>query len=113
MYNPREWPVFAQNLAQISIALGNAVSAPSTASVRRRALESIQLFDTTANNGNASDSPLDSAYIAITCADAVDPGKTTTRDGFDAVVNLTQHVSSMCKYGHALFLSYELTQLFL
>ncbi|KAF8598570.1 hypothetical protein BDV93DRAFT_609757 [Ceratobasidium sp. AG-I] len=95
MYHPREWPAFAQNLAQISVALGNSTFTANTTFIRRRTLENIQLLNARGNAVNASDPPSDYAYQAITCADAVDPGKTTTRDGFEAVVNITQHVSSM------------------
>ena len=97
LYHPREWPSFAQQLAQISAALNNSTSTASMASIRRRTLDSIQLLDARDNSVNASDPPSDYAYQAITCADAVDPGNATTRDGFNAVVNITQHISGICK----------------
>jgi hypothetical protein len=102
LYTPRDWPSFAQNLAQLSVALTGSTS-NSTAKRFVRPITrpsplhaSLSLKRDTSTN--SSDPATDYAYQAITCADAVDAGNTTTRDGFDAVVNVTQNNSRMCEF---------------
>ncbi|KDN35450.1 hypothetical protein RSAG8_11588, partial [Rhizoctonia solani AG-8 WAC10335] len=47
------------------------------------------------DNTNSSDPAPDHAYHAITCADAVDAGNSTTKQGFETLVDLTDNYSRM------------------
>ncbi|CAE6492002.1 unnamed protein product, partial [Rhizoctonia solani] len=95
MYHPREWPALAQNLAQISMALSNPTN--SMTSLRARSpsdkIYSIPFIRRTSTN--SSDPATDYVYKAITCADAVDAGNSTTKQGFESLVDLTNNHSRM------------------
>ncbi|KAF8750769.1 MEROPS serine peptidase family S33 [Rhizoctonia solani] len=47
------------------------------------------------NNASTSDPAKVYAYQAITCADAVDAGNSTTKQGFDAIVDITNNYTRM------------------
>ncbi|KAJ1300403.1 hypothetical protein OPQ81_005222 [Rhizoctonia solani] len=96
MYQPRQWPDLAQNLSQISIALSNRANA--TSALKARSLAPHENYPTPfmrRDNANSSDPATDYAYQAITCADAVDAGNSTTKQGFETVVDLTDNYSRM------------------
>ncbi|CAE6449331.1 hypothetical protein ACGC1H_000201 [Rhizoctonia solani] len=95
MYHPREWPVLAQNLAQISVALLNTTNSTSTLRARSPSDEIHSMPFIRRANTSSSDTATDYAYKAITCADAVDAGNSTTEQGFETLVDLTNNHSRM------------------
>ncbi|KAH7335772.1 TAP-like protein-domain-containing protein [Rhizoctonia solani] len=95
MYHPREWPALAQNLAQISAALSNSTNSTSTPKARSLYYRTHPMSFIRRDNANSSDPATDYAYQAITCADAVDAGNSTTKQGFETVVDLTDNYSRM------------------
>ncbi|CAE6414083.1 unnamed protein product [Rhizoctonia solani] len=95
MYHPREWPVLAQNLAQISAALSNSTNSTGALKARSLSHNNHPLSLMRRDNANSSDPATDYAYQAITCADAVDPGNSTTKQGFETLVDLTDNYSRM------------------
>ncbi|ELU45231.1 TAP-like domain-containing protein [Rhizoctonia solani AG-1 IA] len=92
LYHPRQWPDLAQSLAQISAALSNPTSSSGTHQVRdfSRQVHPVPLVGRD-NNASTSDPAKVYAYQAITCADAVDAGNSTTKQGFDAIVDITNN----------------------
>ncbi|CAE6441468.1 unnamed protein product [Rhizoctonia solani] len=95
MYHPKEWPALAQNLAQISAALSSSTNPTSTQKTRSLAHQIHSMPFTQRDNSNSSDPATDYAYQAITCADAVDAGNSTTKQGFETVVDITNNYSRM------------------
>ncbi|KAG8727613.1 hypothetical protein FRC11_012814, partial [Ceratobasidium sp. 423] len=95
MYHPRQWPDLAQNLAQIAMALSNSTNATSTLKARDLSHKTHPMPFMRRNNTNSSDPATEYAYQAITCADAVDAGNSTTKQGFETVVDLTNNYSRM------------------
>ncbi|CAE6502965.1 unnamed protein product [Rhizoctonia solani] len=95
LYHPREWPALAQNIAQISVALSNSTNSTGALRARSPSDEIHSLPFIRRANTNSSDPATDSTYIAITCADAVDAGNSTTKQGFETVVDLTNNHSRM------------------
>ncbi|KAF8684068.1 MEROPS serine peptidase family S33 [Rhizoctonia solani] len=96
LYHPRQWPDLAQSLAQISAALSNPTSSSGTHQVRdfSRQVHPVPLVGRD-NNASTSDPAKVYAYQAITCADAVDAGNSTTKQGFDAIVDITNNYTRM------------------
>ncbi|CAE6378531.1 unnamed protein product [Rhizoctonia solani] len=96
LYHPRQWPELAQNLAQISAALSGTTNSSGSIHTRNilRQINPAQLMRR-ANNSNSSDPATDYAYQAITCADAVDAGNSTTKQGFDTLVDVTNNYTRM------------------
>ncbi|CAE6357579.1 unnamed protein product [Rhizoctonia solani] len=92
MYQPRTWPGLAQNLAKISAALSG-----STNRLKLRGLD--RQFQPTPlirrDDTNTSDPATNYAFQAITCADAVDVGNSTTKQGFETVVDITNNYTRM------------------
>ncbi|KAG8717828.1 hypothetical protein FRC08_006557 [Ceratobasidium sp. 394] len=92
MYSPTRWPTLATRLNTIRGQLLNATSTPTKRS-----------FDLSFRQKNtkrqvtpdAPEPPFNYDIHAITCADAVDPGNTTTQMVFDEIVRATREVSPM------------------
>lgn len=101
MYRPKQWASLARQLAGFAATLNNSeADATSIQNIRSRiesSLEYTPLLNRRQDSTNTSDPTTDYANQAITCADAVDPGNTTTRDGFDAVVDITRRVTKIGK----------------
>ncbi|KAG8761909.1 hypothetical protein FRC11_012319 [Ceratobasidium sp. 423] len=95
MYQPRQWPDLAQNLAQISMALSNSTNATSTLNARDISHRAHPIPFMRRDNTNSSDPATEYAYQAITCADAIDAGNSTTKQGLETVVDLTDNHSRM------------------
>ncbi|CAE6463673.1 unnamed protein product [Rhizoctonia solani] len=96
LYHPREWPELAQNLVQISTALSNSPDLSSTIQTRNLSQQIHPIAPIRRdNNANSSDPANDYAYQSITCADAVDAGNSTTKQGFDTVVDVVNNYSRM------------------
>jgi hypothetical protein len=100
LYHPRQWPELAQSLAQISAALSGTTNSSGSIHTRNtlRKINPAQLMRR-ANNSNSSDPATDYAYQAITCADTVDAGNSTTKQGFDTLVDVTNNYTRMCEFG--------------
>ncbi|KAG8735112.1 hypothetical protein FRC10_010974 [Ceratobasidium sp. 414] len=90
LYRPVDWASNAQLLAGIYATLTNA---STSGAIAQRDLH----WAIKRDGANTSDPATDYAYQAITCADAIDMPKTTTRDGFDLVVGITQNITRMCE----------------
>ncbi|CAE6498743.1 unnamed protein product [Rhizoctonia solani] len=95
MYLPRQWPDLAQNLAQISMALSNSANSTSTLKARDLSRRINPMPFMRRDNTNSSDPATEYAYQAITCADAVDTGNSTTQQVFETVVDLTDNYTRM------------------
>ncbi|KAH7335773.1 TAP-like protein-domain-containing protein [Rhizoctonia solani] len=97
MYYPKNWPELARNLAQTYTALSNSTTGNSTNGLETRDLprQIRPMPFTRRDNTNSSDPATDYAYQAVTCADAVDAGNSTTKQGFETVVDLTNKYTRM------------------
>ncbi|CAE6402210.1 unnamed protein product [Rhizoctonia solani] len=91
MYEPRKWPALAQDLAQIAVALSNSTNSMSTVKSRVLSPQTQSTPFIRRDNTNSSDPSPGYVSQAITCADAVDAGNSTTRQGFQTVVDLTDN----------------------
>ncbi|KAG8696109.1 hypothetical protein FRC08_007355 [Ceratobasidium sp. 394] len=88
LYKPVDWASDAQMLAGVYTTLSNA---SVSGTIGRRDMH----WPIKRDNTNTTDPATDYAYQAITCADAIDMPKTTTRDGFDVIVSITQNTTRM------------------
>ncbi|EUC55050.1 hydrolase, putative [Rhizoctonia solani AG-3 Rhs1AP] len=95
MYEPRKWPGLAQDLAQIAAALSNSSNSSSTVKSRILSPRTQSIPFIRRDNTSSFDPATSYAFQAITCVDAIDAGNSTTRQGFKAVVELTDNHTRM------------------
>jgi hypothetical protein len=95
MYSPKGWPKLATDLKDVQDSLATYYS--GTSSTKR----SLKLPETREIKRQATTNDTDPAPTyaiqAITCADSVDAGDTTTKMVFDELVRVTKDVSQMCE----------------
>ncbi|KAG9119699.1 hypothetical protein FRC07_005140 [Ceratobasidium sp. 392] len=94
MYQPTTWPKIAEQMATAAQLLKNQTSGVSNTKRSFNSGASI-LQNRQASNSSNEDPAPDYGFQAITCADAVDAGNTTTKDVFDLLVNVSRTVSQM------------------
>lgn len=98
LYHPREWPALAEKLGGAYLALSNSTNSTETLKPRAPSRQIPRTPFTRHVNTNSSDPATDYAYHAIACSDAVDAGNSTTKQGFETVVDLTENYTRMCEY---------------
>ncbi|CAE7136267.1 unnamed protein product [Rhizoctonia solani] len=95
LYRPKSWPEFAQNLTQFHASLSNPTNSTSSLKARDLPLQVRPTPFTRRDNTNSSDPATDYAFQAITCADAVNAGGSTTKQAFETVVDLTDNYTRL------------------
>ncbi|CAE7193805.1 unnamed protein product [Rhizoctonia solani] len=93
MYHPSGWPQLAKDLVEVYKVVHNETRTSQTKRSLPEPLIGVSPRQTA--NGTNSDPAPDYAFQGVTCADAVDPGDTTTKDVFDFLVEVTRTVSPM------------------
>ncbi|CAE6457439.1 unnamed protein product [Rhizoctonia solani] len=95
MYTPSAWSQLAQNLAGAHEFLEKAIGAQTTRSLPASSNDALPLQSTTDSISTNDLLAPDYAFHGVTCADAVDPGNTTTQDVFHFLEHVTRTVSPM------------------
>ncbi|KAG8681612.1 hypothetical protein FRC11_000899, partial [Ceratobasidium sp. 423] len=95
LYHPPQWPGLAEKLGEVYMALSNSTSLTGTLKSRDLSRQIHHVPFTRRDNTNSSDPATDYAYHAITCADAIDPGNSTTKETFETLVDLTENYTRM------------------
>ena len=96
MYTPIQWSTLASNIYDMAnVIFGNATSKAPRDLLERVPGPSEILRNT---RRSANQKLNDFALQAITCADAIDSGDTTTKDVFDEIIHASQAVSEMCTF---------------
>ncbi|KAG9122809.1 hypothetical protein FRC07_000645 [Ceratobasidium sp. 392] len=94
MYTPTRWPSLATQLHDVRADLVKVMNNPQKRSFDLRSLPEITKRQTNDSNPDKSDPPSGNVITrSITCADAVDPGNTTTRMVFDWTIKVAREVS--------------------
>ncbi|KDQ21467.1 hypothetical protein BOTBODRAFT_25909 [Botryobasidium botryosum FD-172 SS1] len=93
MYNPTNWPDLATALLDMydQIKAGKSPAAPLVRPKLRRQSNT----NSTSDPDSHPEAAPDYSFQAITCADALDSGNTTTKDVFDEIVRVTREVSPL------------------
>ncbi|CAE6371345.1 unnamed protein product [Rhizoctonia solani] len=95
MYTPSSWSKLARDLAKAHEFLERATGRQTARSLPASLVDTLPL-QSAANNISTNDYPApDYAFQGVTCADATDPGSTSTKDVFDFLVHVTRTVSPM------------------
>ncbi|CAE6524346.1 unnamed protein product [Rhizoctonia solani] len=99
LYNPQKWSNLSSGLYAVKETLDNPTAANLTQAKRwlSETFSPMGNLESRAEPNNSSGTPAYGYELeAVSCSDAQD-GDVTTKDVFDAIVNVTQNFSPMCK----------------